>query len=180
MKQWVEQRGTWENFWWKQNFKLIDQLHFVFYPSHFGTQKPGLTSTLRKVEHTSIHPSKSSVICYCAFVSIMKTLPLDVFRDSHLVYRCEPRYTHDTSRGCVTMSRHAWLASDSDNVEANWCNPLVIIVITQYCQHNPSPDGAPSPHTQVIKVIKWRWNYGKCFLVVRGIVHKSTKLSPNK
>ena len=130
---------------WKQNFKLIDQLHFVFYPSHFGTQKPGLTSTLRKVEHTSIHPSKSSVICYCAFVSIMKTLPLDVLRDSHLVYRCEPRDIRDTSRGCVTVSRHAWLGPASDNAEANWCNPLVIIVITQY-HHNSNTDGVLTLH----------------------------------
>ena len=139
MKQWVEQRGTWENFWWKQNFKLIDQIYFVFYPTHSGTQKPGqgLISALLKVCNIFICLNQ---------VSIMKTLPpvwWDVLRDSHLVYRWEPR---DTSRGCVTMSRHAWLGPASDNAEANWCNPLVIIVITQYCcPHNPSPDGSLTP-----------------------------------
>ena len=41
--------------------------------------------------------------------------PSPVLRDSHLVYRCEPRDSRDTSRGCVTMSRHAWLGPASDN-----------------------------------------------------------------
>ncbi len=163
-------------------------MYFILPTLEHKGQGQGLISTLHKVCIYFLLCNISIMSSLFAIVHLSQSR-LDyedsnpvwwVLRDSHLVYRCEPRYTRDTSRGCVTMSRHAWLASDSDNVEANWCNPLVIIVITQYCQHNPSPDGAPSPHTQVIKVIKWRWNYGKCFLVVRGIVHKSTKLSPNK
>ena len=147
MKQWVEQRGTWENFWWKQNFKLIDQIYFVFYPNHSRAQKleQGLISTLPKFVIFSVITSRLFLLCICLNqVSIMKTLPPHV--------RCvawQPSgvqmWAAWLSRGCVTMSRHAWLGPASDNAEANWCNPLVIIVITQYCPHNPSPYGGLTP-----------------------------------
>ena len=142
MKQWVEQRGTWENFWWKQNFKLIDQIYFVFYPTHSRAQKleQGLISTLPKFVIFSVG-------CFsCAFVSIRSP------SWRHYPLKCvawQPSgvqmWAAWLSRGCVTMSRHAWLGPASDNAEANWCNPLVIIVITQYHPHNPSPDGALTP-----------------------------------